>query len=421
MAEDTTATRLSRRLGLRDAVGIGIGAMLGAGVFAAPGPAAALAGSGILLALALAGVVAYANATSTARLAAAQPEAGGVYAFGRKRIGATAGFIAGWAFIAGKLSSLIAMALTFGAYALPSQPRAGAGLAVVAMTILNLSGVQRTARAATIGGVAVGLVLAGIGLAQLLSVGNGAASLGNLTPVTGDGGVHGVLGAAAIMFFAFAGYARVATLGEEVKNPATTIPRAVPIALGAVFAVYLIVISGALAAAGPELLAASAAPLEEAARAGLGEGAASAVRAAAAIGVLGVLLSLMAGVARTTFAMAADGELPPALGRVSGRTKVPHIAQTAVGAIVLVGVVLVPTASAIATSSLLILTYYAIAHLSALRLGDGQRRPLLLAPLGLVGCVALAVNLPAAELTTGAAILAAGVGARTLALALRRG
>ena len=416
-----TATRLSRRLGLGDAVGIGVGAMLGAGAFAAPGPAAALAGSGVLLALLLAGIVAYANATSTARLAATQPQAGGVYAFGRRRIGNTTGFIAGWAFVAGKLSSLIAMALTFGAYALPSSPRAAGAAAVVVVTALNISGVQRTAKVATIGGIAVAMVLATIGGGELLSAGSGDHGFDRLTPLSGNGGLHGILGAAAIMFFAFAGYARIATLGEEVRNPATTIPRAVPIALVIVFATYLVSLTGALVAIGPEAIAASPAPLEEAARHGLGSAAGGAIRLAAAAASLGVLLSLLAGVARTAFAMAADGELPKILASVSARTKVPHSAQTAAGGIVLLGVMFAPTASAIATSSLLILTYYAIAHLSALRLSSGERRPVLLAPAGLIGCAALATNLPGSDLITGVAILAFGLAARAFSRAIRRG
>ena len=416
------STRLARKLGLADAVGIGLGAMLGAGAFAAPGPAAALAGSGILLALVLAGLVAYANATSTARLSAVQPQAGGVYAFGRKRLNDTAGFVAGWAFVAGKLASLTAMALTFGAYAFPDHARLAGVAAVVVMTGVNLSGVQRTAKVATLGGTIVGLGLLMIGLGEIAAPGDGSArgaSFSNLTPLTGNGGLHGILGAAGIMFFAFAGYARIATLGEEVKDPERTIPKAVPLALGATFVVYLISLVGALVAVGPEVLANSAAPLETAARSAIGANTADAVQLVAVIAVLGVLLSLLAGVSRTAFAMADDGELPKFLNAVSERTKVPHVAQIATGMIVVVAVLLVPTAKAIATSSLLILTYYAIAHLSALKLSPHDKRPKFLAPLGLVGCAALALNLPWRDVVTGIAILVVGLVARAIARALR--
>ena len=410
-----SSTRLSRRLGLADAVGIGLGAMLGAGAFAAPGPAAALAGSGLILALVLAGAVAYANATSTARLAAVQPKAGGVYAFGRKRLNDTAGFMAGWAFVAGKISSLTAMALTFGAYVVPDQPKIGGIAAVVALTAVNLAGVQRTAKAATLSGVFVGLILLGVGL---IAFGSSEASSSNLTPITGGHGLHGILGAAGIMFFAFAGYARIATLGEEVKDPETTIPRAVPLALGAAFLIYLIAISGALAVLGADGLADAKAPIEAAARAASGPGAAAVARVGAAVAVLGVLLSLLAGVSRTAFAMADDRELPRFLSAVSTKSKVPHVAQIVTGLVVVGLVLVVPTASAIATSSLLILTYYSIAHLSALQLSPEQKRPRLLAPLGLLGCAALALNLPLHDVFRGIAILAAGLIGRAAVKAL---
>jgi APA family basic amino acid/polyamine antiporter len=222
------------------------------------------------------------------------------------------------------------------------------------------------------------------------------------------------------MFFAFAGYARIATLGEEVKDPGRTIPKAVPMALGAAFAVYLVSLIGALVAVGPEVLAHSAAPLETAARTVLGNNSADFVRLGAVIAVLGVLLSLLAGVSRTAFAMADDRELPKFLSAVSERTKVPLVTQLAAGAIVVAAVLVVPTAKAIATSSLLILTYYAIAHLSALRLSEADKRPKVLAPFGLVGCAALALNLPWRDVVTGVAILAVGLVVRAAVRALRR-
>jgi APA family basic amino acid/polyamine antiporter len=411
MSKEAHPTRLSRRLGVSDAVGIGLGAMLGAGAFAAPGPAAELAGSGILLALALAGFVAFANATSTARLAAVHPSAGGVYAYGRARISATAGFTAGWAFTAGKISSLVAMALTFGAYATPGAPRIGALAAVVALTLVNLAGVTRTAAAAKVGAA---VVVAGLLLVCFLTLGSATADGSNLKPVTGDGGLRGILGAAGILFFAFAGYARIATLGEEVREPERTIPRAVPIALAIAFALYAATNAGALAVLGATNLSHSKAALVDAVKASGHAGFAPVIRTVAAIAALGVLLSLLAGVARTVFAMADDGELPRSLSAVHGERRVPHIAQAAVGAIVALAVLVVPTISAIATSSVCILTYYSIAHLSALRLSPDERRPSLLAPVGLIGCAALILSLPIGDVLTGLGLIAAGLIGRFL-------
>jgi APA family basic amino acid/polyamine antiporter len=417
MATLQPESRLARRLGLGDAVGIGLGAMLGAGVFAAPAPAARLAGSGVLAALVIAGLVAWANAISTARLAAVQPEAGGVYAFGRKRIGPTAGFTAGWAFTAGKIASLTAMALTFGAYAWPDQPRAAGLVAVAVLTAVNLAGVHRTAKAAILGAIFVGGVLV---LAGGATIGSASATAESLRPILGTHGLHGLLGAAGVMFFAFAGYARIATLGEEVRDPERTIPRAVPIALITAFIIYALTTTGSLLVLGSAGLADSNAPLVDAARLAVGPWLGIAVRAGATVAILGVLLSLLAGVARTAFAMAADGELPKVLAAVHGRTQVPHRAQIAVGVLVSGLVLTVPTMDAIATSSLLILTYYSIAHLSALRLSVQQKRPRLLAPFGLIGCVALGLNLPGADVVTGLAILSAGLLARAVVRQLRK-
>src|SRR5262245_58617148 len=133
-SEDVPPTRLVRRLGTFDAVVIGLGAMIGAGVFAAFGPAARAAGSGLLVGLAIAGLVAYANATSSARLAAIYPESGGAYIYGRRRLGTFWGFLAGWSFVVGKLASCAAMAMTFGSYAHRELARPLAIGAVVALT-----------------------------------------------------------------------------------------------------------------------------------------------------------------------------------------------------------------------------------------------------------------------------------------------
>ncbi|MEI6446898.1 MAG: APC family permease, partial [Actinomycetes bacterium] len=333
--------------------------------------------------------------------------------YGRARIGATAGFAAGWAFTAGKISSLVAMALTFGAYAVPGQPRLGALAAVIALTAVNLAGITRTATAAKVGAVLVAVVLLAIAGA---TIGSSATDSGNLTPVTGYSGMQGVLGGAGIMFFAFAGYARIATLGEEVRDPKVTIPRAVPIALATAFVLYALAIGGSLLVLGPQGLADSSAPLADAVDAAGAGWLAPFVRAGAAVGALGVLLSLLAGVARTIFAMADDRELPHLLSAVHGGRRVPHIAQLAVGTIVAVLVLFVPTLAAIATSSVCILTYYSIAHLAALRLKPEDGRPLLLAPFGLFGCAAIGLSLPGEDVLAGLGLIALGLLGRALAL-----
>ncbi|MGH9271615.1 MAG: APC family permease, partial [Ilumatobacteraceae bacterium] len=139
-------SRLARRLGTFDAVVIGLGSMIGAGVFAAIGPAARAAGSGLLIGLTIAAAVAFCNATSSAQLAALHPRSGGTYVYGRERLGPFWGYLAGWGFVVGKAASCAAMALTVGAYAWPEARRPIAVGAVVALTAVNYRGIDKTAR-----------------------------------------------------------------------------------------------------------------------------------------------------------------------------------------------------------------------------------------------------------------------------------
>jgi APA family basic amino acid/polyamine antiporter len=218
-----------------------------------------------------------------------------------------------------------------------------------------------------------------------------------------------VLQAAGLLFFAFAGYARVATLGEEVADPARTIPRAVSVALGIVLVVYVVVCVAALLAVGPAVLAAADAPLAEAVGAGRLAGLEPVVRGGAAVASLGVLLSLQAGLSRTGFAMAANRDLPPALAAVHPRYRVPHRAELAVAGLVAVAVLAVDLRGAIGFSSVLVLVYYTVANAAAWTLGPTERRrPRWLAGAGVAGCLVLAASLPAASVVAGAAVLAAG-------------
>ncbi|MDF6017030.1 APC family permease [Streptomyces sp. JH34] len=396
---------LKRRLGVSDAVVIGLGSMIGAGIFAALGPAAGAAGSGLLLALALAAVVAYCNATSSARLAARYPQSGGTYVYGRERLGPFWGYLAGWAFVVGKTASCAAMALTVGSYVWPGQAHAVAVAAVVALTALNYTGVQKSAFL-TRGIVALVLaVLAAVVVTALTSTGAEAARLG----IGSDATVGGVLQAAGLLFFAFAGYARIATLGEEVRDPVRTIPRAIPIALGIALFVYAAVAVAVLSVLGPGDLADAAAPLSDAARAAGAGWLVPVVRTGAAVAALGALLALILGVSRTTLAMARDRHLPHALAAVHPRFAVPHRAELAVGAVVVVLAATTDVRGAIGFSSFGVLAYYAIANASAWTLAPGEGRPNRLVPVvGLTGCGVLAFALPATAVIIGAAVLALG-------------
>ncbi|MGK5672429.1 APC family permease [Micromonospora sp. URMC 106] len=399
--------QLARRLGVPDAVVIGLGSMLGAGVFVVFAPAASAAGgAGLLAALVLAGFIAFCNATSSARLAARYPESGGTYVYGRERLGPFAGYLAGWGFVVGKTASCAAMALTIGAYLWPGQARLVAVGAVLAVTAVNLRGIGKTATATR---VLVGVVLAVLALVAAAGAVGGDVSLDRLGDLGGSG--RGVLTAAGLLFFAFAGYARVATLGEEVRDPERTIPRAVPLALGVVLAIYLVLAVVAVGVLGADRLAASAAPLADVVTAAGLPGLAWLVRAGATVAVTGVLLSLLAGVGRTALAMARRRDLPGALADVHPVHRVPHRAELAVAAVVVLIVLLGDVRDAIGFSSCTVLVYYAITNAAALTLGRDPARRLpvrALAVLGLAGCLLLAVNLPLSSVLTGFAVLAAG-------------
>ncbi|WP_255220943.1 APC family permease, partial [Nocardia cyriacigeorgica] len=339
---------------------IGLGAMLGAGIFAALAPAANAAGSGLLLGLGVAAVVAYCNATSSARLAARYPDSGGTYVYGRERLGPFWGYLAGWSFVVGKTASCAAMALTVGVYLWPGHAHAVAVAAVVALTTVNYLGVQKSALLTR---VIVAVVLAVLAAVVVSATTSPEADPGRLA-FGSDITLLGVLQAAGLLFFAFAGYARIATLGEEVRDPARTIPRAVPIALGITLVVYAAVAVASLLALGPHRLAESTAPLASAVQAAGADWLSPIVRAGAAVAALGSLLALILGVSRTTLAMARDHHLPRTLAAVHPRTGVPHHAEIAVGAVVALAAATADLRAAIGFSSFGVLLYYAVANAS---------------------------------------------------------
>ncbi|MCC9306266.1 APC family permease [Kitasatospora sp. RB6PN24] len=402
------AAQLQRRLGVFDAVVVGLGSMIGAGIFAALAPAAAAAGSGLMLGLALAAVVAYCNATSSARLAARYPQSGGTYVYGRERLGDFWGYLAGWGFVIGKTASCAAMALTVGSYVWPAQAHAVAVAAVVALTAVNYVGVQK---AAWLTRAIVAVVLAVLAAVVTACLTGSTADSGRWA-IGADTGFHGVLQAAGLLFFAFAGYARVATLGEEVRDPRRTIPRAIPIALGITLVVYAVVALAVLAVLGPEQLARATAPLAQAVRVAGAPGLVPVVRVGAAVAATGSLLALILGVSRTTLAMARDRHLPHALAAVHPRFAVPHRAELAVGTVVAVLAAVADVRGAIGFSSFGVLAYYAVANASAWTLTPEEGRPPRIVPvLGTVGCLVLAFALPAASVAWGAAVLALGAAA----------
>jgi APA family basic amino acid/polyamine antiporter len=412
-----TDSSLRRQLTPSDALIVGIGSMVGAGVFAVWAPAAAVAGSWMIISLVIAGIIALCNATSSAQLAAQHPESGGTYVYARERLSPFWGHVAGWGFVVGKTASCAAMALTAGNYIWPDRAQIVATGSVVLIAIVNLGGLSRTAAVTRLLLAFAGMALLVVILSSFLRTPAEQATLS--TNINVD--AYGVLQAGGLMFFAFAGYARIATFGEEVINPERTIPWAIPRALGAVLALYLIVGFVVLSADSPEQIAQTTAPLDHIVSSSSLSTLSPIVAVGAGIACLGVLLNLIPGVARTILALGRRHELPSWLAFVSPHRSLPLRAEVTVVFVVIAIVNTVSLTSAISLSGVAVLTYYAITNAAALQLGPHERRwPRWIAWVGLAGCALLAISLPWKAVVTGVLVMVVGLLARFIALRTQR-
>ena len=408
---------LPRRLTLPGALAIGVGSMVGAGVFTSLGLAAQLTGGRVgplVAALLLAAVVATCNAISTAQLAAVHPASGGTYVYGRRQLSPLAGFVAGWGFVTGKTASVAAMATTAGLYLFPGSPL-GARLtgvaAVVVLTAVALRGITRTAQA-TVAILVPVLLILGLVVVSGLALGEAGRTPG-FDPAALDLG--GVLAAAGVLFFAFAGYARVATMGEEVVDPERTIPRAVLGALGFTVVLYGLLTWALVSALGAHGLAMADAPVRAGLEASLGPGWGVLAVVGAVLASAGAMLNLLAGISRTALAMAREGDLPGRLATVGERTGTPWVGQLAVAVVVILLVLATDVLTIVGFSSFGVLVYYAVANLAALTLRPEQRAvrvPRAVNVLGLVLCLVIAFTLPAVSVAAMVGVFLVGVGGR---------
>jgi basic amino acid/polyamine antiporter, APA family len=411
--------RLKPQLRMFDAVATGLAAILGAGIFAVISPAAAIAGPSLLISLVLASFVAFCNALSSAQLAVAFPFTGGTYGFGRRMLGDWWGYSAGWMFIVANTVGPGVIALAFGAYLNASFPaipaRAAAITAALVMTGLNATGIKRSVRVTDV--VVVFSILC---LLAVVLVGASRMSASNLSPFA-PGGVVGVLRATGLLFFAYTGYSRIATLVEEVHDPPKIIPRATVVALGTSTLLYLGVGVAALGVLGASGVAGSSSPLEKTmivAGSALGAGV---VAAGALLTTFNEGLSDLLGVSRVAFAMARQGDLPTGLATM-GAQKNPWRSVLLVGFVAMLVAAFAPFGTAVAISSFGTLLYYSVTNLSALKLPKQQRAfPIALAVAGLVGCLGLAFSLAPQDVALGLGVLAAGLLYRQLKGAMHRG
>jgi APA family basic amino acid/polyamine antiporter len=412
MAPDNQVTTVSPlalkpQLGLFSAVCTGLAAILGTGIYFVITPAAAITGPSLILALLLAALVAYCNSMSSVQLAAVYPRTGGTYEFANHMIGPWAGFAAGWMFVVANTVGPGVIALAFGNYlhivwqSIPARPAAVS--AVLIMTVLNAVGIRQSASVTN----AV-VVISVLALAAVVVIGFPGGNFDNFTPFVTNG-IGGVLHATALLFFAYTGYSRIATLVEEVKNPRRTIPRATVIALGLSTLLYLLVAGVAVAVLGTQQLAESTSPLAHAMLA-VGSGLGIVI---VAIGALTTTfnegLTDLLGGSRVAFAMARGNDLPRVLVSL-GAEKNPWHSVVFVGIVSILIAGFAPFGMAIAVSSLGTLIYYAFTNISALRLASEHRtHPRILVWLGLIGSIGLVLSLSLEEIGIGLGILGLGV------------
>jgi len=381
---------LRRELGFWDAVAVGIAAMIGAGIFVVSGIGARVAGSAVILAFIIAGVVALFNALSSAELAAAIPREGGTYEYARRLLSRKVGFMTGWLFVSSKMLESATVALAFGSYGalfLNFDPRIFAAVAVLLLTVINVAGIRTSTDVSKI----MAIIKVGV-LVVFAVLGLAAVKPANFEPVA-PSGIQGVLAASAIIFFAYTGYARIATLGEEIKEPEKTIPRAILTSLVITAIVYVIVTAVGIGLVGAKHFGESNSPIATAASV-LGNPVLDAmIIFGAGVATLSVLLSDLLSSSRTVFAMARNGDFPKVLSRMRNVNPINSVVATS--AIVLALVLTGSLVQVAALTSLTILVYYAVTNVSALKLKPEKRLfPTVVPIAGLVSCIGLSIFLP---------------------------
>lgn len=399
--------KLLRVLTVKDAVGIGLGAIIGAGIFVVTGVAAGVSGPAFLISLLLAGIIATFNALSSAQLAAVYPQSGGTYEYGYQLINPSFGFAAGWMFLMSKLAAGSVVAIGFGSYFFQLVPVGSpliiSATAVILLTLANFFGIKKTGY--------LNLFIVGFTIFSLLYLiisGAPKISSENFVPFA-PFGLSGIAEATALLFFAFTGYARIATLAEEVKDPETTIPKAVIITIAGAIFLYALVSVVAVGVIGSESMAGSKSPLQNVANRLTTPGINIIITLGASTAMLGVLLSQILGISRMMFAMGRRRDIPTIFEKIHLKNGVPHIGIFFTGTIILILCFLGTFEFILASAAFTILLYYSITNISALKQPVKQQRYGKAVPiLGLTGCLLMAFSLDLQVIISGVALLALG-------------
>jgi basic amino acid/polyamine antiporter, APA family len=394
------AVELKRRLGLIDATAIGIGAIIGAGIFVVLGLAVGYAGPSVIISIVVAGIVASFTALSFAELGSAIPKEGGVYQFAYELISPSVAFLVGCLWMFAQIVAGAAISLGFASYFVAVFPgvslKSVAVAASLVLTGLNLVGIKQS--------VMVNNILVAVKISILvLFIGLGIFQVNpqNFTQFSPNGGL-GTLQAAGFIFFAYLGYGRISTLGEEVRNPEKNLPLSILIAIAVAIIIYTLTGLTATGLVDYRVLAQSGAPVAEAAKATGNFALVSAVSLGALIATASVLLTNIIGVSRVSFAMARNGQLPKAIARVSARSGTPYISVAAIGTLLAILAFALDLRQTVAITSFAVLSTHLVANFSAIKLGrkkpDSAKFKVPLYPLaptiGMLSCIILMFALP---------------------------
>jgi basic amino acid/polyamine antiporter, APA family len=392
------------RLSLFDAVNISLGSIIGAGIFVILGAAAAVAGPALVVSVLIAAAVSLLTGVTAAELSRIYPKSGGVYVFARETLSGFGGFIVGWVWLFSNVIAGATVAVGFGHYLkffFPGLPTGAGVVLVLALAVLvHLFGAKGSSRLNNV------LVLVKIAVLLFFAA---AAFLhfrgGNFRPFL-PFGFGGVWAGAATIFFAYAGFARVAIVADEIEEPRINVPRATLLSIFISTLIYILVAVSAVGGAGFKVLAGSGSPLADAVGAmGMGFGAKLvALGGLAAAGT--VALAAVLGLSRLAQVMARDGELPGFVARADPRTAVPKNAILLGGAAMLALAFSADLPHIAYISSFSLLLYYAAMNLSGLKVLKGRVR--FVTALGFLSCLVLMASLPRLSWIVGAAVVAAG-------------
>jgi len=412
--------QLKRAIKTPGAIFMGLGSIIGIGVFVSIAIATQVAGTGVLFAIIIAGVLAIFNGLSSAQLAANYPVSGGTYEYGYRTLGHWWGFSAGWMFVVAKTASAATAALGCAGYLIYLfelnhitwlYPVLALSILIV-LTFLVSGGISRSNRANTLIVIFTIFGLSSFIIAAFASSPEGF-DLNYFNLELPESGLNSILMASALMFVAYTGYGRIATLGEEVVEPRKTIPKAIILSLSSIALLYLLVAMAALTVMGDEAFGntidGEAAPLMMAAQALSLPGIGLIVSLAAITAMLGVLLNLLLGISRVLLAMGRRGDVPVSLSKINPESQSPTAAVWVTGFLISLLVVTGDIKLTWSFSAFTVLIYYSITNLSALMLKPDQRLYPLFVPIGgLAGCLFLAFWLDPEILVAGLLVLAAG-------------